>query len=160
MQKAQAFWVMPEPISRNNSHIFTALQTINLRPNCHDPMIAFSPAPSLEHNATTRYAKLRHITQSLFGFAIFILVGHEERLSSALPEYEASHRIFIGARPAILAIHLWKSVMAWVIVIKCLVLIKQISFSHQATIDVAFLQVDRCLSVMLNMWNLFTCPFA
>lgn len=50
--------------------------------------------------------------------------------------------------------------MAWMVAIKCLVLVKKVTFSDKATVDVAVLKVNSCLSFMLDMFDFLSGPLA
>ena len=49
--------------------------------------------------------------------------------------------------------------MTGMIAVKCLVLIKKITFRYQATVDVALFEIDGSLSVVLNVRYFFTAHF-
>ena len=50
--------------------------------------------------------------------------------------------------------------MAWVIAVESLVLVKKIAFCDKAAVNVAILQVNNCLSLMLNMSDFLSSPLA
>lgn len=50
--------------------------------------------------------------------------------------------------------------MAWMVAIKCLVLVKKVTFCDKATVDVAVLKANSCLSFMLDMFDFLSSPLA
>lgn len=50
--------------------------------------------------------------------------------------------------------------MAWVVAVEGLVLVEKITFCDKATVDVAVLEVNGCLSFMLNMFDFLSTPLA
>ena len=48
--------------------------------------------------------------------------------------------------------------MAWMIAVEGLVLVKEIPFSDKTAIDIAILQVNGCLSLMLDMSDFLSSP--
>ena len=50
--------------------------------------------------------------------------------------------------------------MAWMIAVKGLVLIEEITFGDKAAVDVALFEINGCLSLMLNMSHFLSCPLA
>ena len=50
--------------------------------------------------------------------------------------------------------------VAWVVAVERLALVEQISLGDEAAVNIAVLEVDGCLAVMLNMGDFFATAFA
>src|SRR5271170_7008780 len=139
-----------------NLLVLLQLQVINLHPHTHDPVVPLRAAPTLEHNTPSRHAQPTDLPQLLSRAAVLLLAHHslEKRLAQPVPHHETRHRIFVRTRPPVFEVDSWQRVHPGMVRVKRLVLVQQVIFRNQARIDIAVLQVNNLLALVLDMLHL------
>lgn len=136
-------------------YILSLLQTINLHADAHHPMISLGPAATFKDNASTRHTETGDLSQFLLGTpAVLLYTRTKERFPQSMPDDKASHGIFIRRCPAIFQVHARQGMSARVVAVKGAILVEEIVFGDETTVQVTVLKSDGVLLLVMDMWNL------